>query len=570
MKPFYGDLSSETFTQKIFSEKEVSQASLRGLKRIRLNERQLCDFELLSCGGFSPLQGFMEEKDYRSVLEKQQLRSGLFWPIPIILDLHEKNWDEIKNESEIVLLHPYQEFVLGILQIKSAFRLDKALECKNIFETEDKLHPAIQYLKQCGEFAVGGPLKKVSPVPHFDFPDLRKTPLELRDYFEKNQLERVIAFQTRNPIHRAHFEMIRRAQETLEGHLLIHPVVGLTKEGDLEKDTRVRCYQQVLKKTRPNQATLSLLPLAMRMAGPREALWHMIIRRNYGCSHFIVGRDHAGPGKDSSGKPFYDPEKARKAATEFSKEIGMEVVPFKELVFSETLNDFCEAEKAPSSGRVLNVSGTELRDRLRSGAEIPSWFSFPEVVNELRQSHPPLSQQGLCLFFTGLSGAGKTTIARALMERMKALKSRPISFLDGDEVRMHLSKGLGFSKEDRDTNILRIGYVASLIVKHRGLAMVTAIAPYEEVREKVRSLCEEQGNFVLIHVSTPFETCENRDPKGLYEKARKGEIKNFTGLDDPYEVPQKPDLVLDSSQLRVPQAIDLVIEYLKKHELWHD
>lgn len=554
----YGLPTLSDFEQLKSASPQELLLKAQSLPKIRLNLRQFCDFELLVSGAFAPLKGFMAEKDYLSVVKHQTLSNSLFWPMPITLDISQEKKDEIKDSTEVALLHPDQELVLGVLSIQSIYRLEKNLEAENIFKTHDVTHPALSYLSQSGDFGVGGEIISGICPPHFDYPQLRKTPTQVRQLLTEKGASTVVGFQTRNPIHGAHYELTKRAMDKIQGHLLLHPVVGQTKPGDIDMYTRVRCYSALLPHYPPGKVELSLLPLAMRMAGPSEALWHMIIRKNFGCSHFIVGRDHAGPGKDSTGKLFYDPQEAPQIAKDMQNEIGIETIPFSELVFSESLNKYCEPHELPSGTKSLAISGTDFRKKLDTGETIPGWYSFPEVISELRNSNPPKSKRGVCLFFTGLSGAGKTTVARALLENLRAEISEPITFLDGDEVRLHLSKGLGFSKEDRDTNILRIGYVASLVVKHRGWVICTAISPYEAVREKVRKMCQEFGSFFLVHVATPIEACEKRDPKGLYRKARKGELKQFTGIDDPYEDPLAAEITLDTSKMDISDSIQAI------------
>jgi sulfate adenylyltransferase len=375
----------------------------------------------------------------------------------------------------------------------------------------------------------------------------------------------VVAFQTRNPMHRAHFELTLRAARELEANLLIHPVVGMTKPGDVDHYTRVRCYQRLLERYPHNTAMLSLLPLAMRMGGPREALLHAIIRKNYGCSHFIVGRDHAGPGNDSNGRPFYGPYDAQELLRQHEEEIGIRMVPFRMVVYVEDLDGYRPQDEVPEGARVLSLSGTELRDRLADGREIPEWFTFPEVAEELRRTHPPRQHQGFTVFFTGLSGSGKSTVANVLMVKLLEMGGRPVTLLDGDIVRKHLSSELGFSKEHRDLNIHRIGFVASEITKNGGIALCAPIAPYDSVRKAVRHMVEPGGGFVLIHLATPLEVCEQRDRKGLYAKARAGVIKQFTGISDPYEPPDDADVVIDTSDLSPEEAAQLVILHLE-HE----
>jgi sulfate adenylyltransferase len=363
-------------------------------------------------------------------------------------------------------------------------------------------------------------------------------------------------------MHRAHFEMTLRAARELKANLLVHPVVGVTRPGDLDHYIRTRCYRALIGRYPRNSALLSLLPLAMRMAGPREALLHAVIRKNYGCTHLIVGRDHAGPGNRSDGRPFYGPYDAQELFRQHEEELGIEMVPFRQLVYVETRDDYLPEDEVPDGARVLAISGTELRRRLAEGSGIPEWFTFPEVAAELRRGYPPRDRQGFTVFFTGLSGAGKSTIANVLRIKLLEMGGRPVTLLDGDIVRRHLSSELGFSKEHRDVNIRRIGFVASEITKNGGIALCAPIAPYEATRREVRRMVEAGGGFMLVHVATPLEVCEERDRKGLYAKARAGMIADFTGVSDPYEPPVDPDLVLDTTALTPEECAQAVVLHL--------
>ena len=419
-------------------------------------------------------------------------------------------------------------------------------------------------LENSGPWYVGGELRGVQLPDHYDFRQLRLTPWELRGTFRRLGWRRIVAFQTRNPMHRAHFELTFRAARQLEANLLIHPVVGITKPGDLDHFTRVRCYEGILPHYPAGTAQLCLLPLAMRMAGPREALLHAIIRKNYGCTHFIVGRDHAGPGADSNGKPFYGEYEAQELYHKHEAELGIGMVPFANMVYVAELNRFLPVDEVPAGRTVLSISGTELRRLLLEGADIPSWFTFPEVADALRMTHPPKRKHGFTVFFTGLSGAGKSTIAKALLARFLELEGRPVTLLDGDIVRKHLSSELGFSREHRDINIRRIGFVASEITKNRGIAICAPIAPYDAVRREVREMIEPLGGFVLVHVATPLEVCEQRDRKGMYAKARAGIVREFTGISDPYEVPTDAELVLDTTDMSPEEAAQRIFLHLEK------
>ncbi|HHQ47850.1 MAG TPA: bifunctional sulfate adenylyltransferase/adenylylsulfate kinase, partial [Acidobacteria bacterium] len=407
-------------------------------------------------------------------------------------------------------------------------------------------------------------LEGIQLPPHYDYQPLRPTPAELRAQFARLGWRKIVAFQTRNPMHRAHQELTLRAAREVEANLLIHPVVGMTKPGDVDHYTRVRCYQAILPRYPKHTVKLALLPLAMRMGGPREALWHAIIRKNYGCTHLIVGRDHAGPGSDSSGTPFYGPYDAQELVRRHEEELGVAMVPFKMMVYVEEKDGYMPVDEVPEGVRTLSISGTELRQRLAEGREIPSWFTYPEVAEELRRSHPPRHRQGFTVFFTGLSGAGKSTIANALLVKLLEMGGRPVTLLDGDIVRKNLSSELGFSKEHRDLNIRRIGFVASEITKNGGIAICAPIAPYDAVRKEVREMIAPLGGFVLVHVATPLEVCEQRDRKGLYAKARAGIIKEFTGISDPYEAPEDAEVVIDTTDMSPEEAAQAILLHLER------
>jgi sulfate adenylyltransferase len=535
----------------------------RGLKSWDLSERQLCDLELLLNGAFSPLEGFLCRADYERVLAEMRLASGVLWPMPITLDVTPAFADGVEV-GETVGLRDREGVLVATMTVEDKFRPDKRDEAFAVFGTEDRLHPGVRYLlEDAGEVYLGGRLQGIEPPTHYDFRHLRDTPKELRARFQKLGWRRVIAFQTRNPMHRAHQELTFRAAQAAEANLLIQPVVGMTKPGDVDHFTRVRCYEKLLRHYPEQTTTLSLLHLAMRMGGPREALWHAIIRKNHGCTHFIVGRDHAGPGNDSSGKPFYGPYAAQDLFRQHEEELGIAMMPFHQLVYSQDRAQYVQEDKVREGETVLNLSGTELRRRLREGLDIPDWFTFPEVAEELRRTHPPRHKQGFTVFFTGLSGSGKSTIANALLVKLLELGGRPVTLLDGDVVRKHLSSELGFSREHRDLNILRIGYVASEITKNGGIAICAPIAPYAQTRRKVRDMIEPLGGFLEIHVATPLEVCEARDRKGLYAKARAGLIKEFTGISDPYEAPEVPEVRIDTGELTPDLAAHRVLVKLE-------
>ena len=524
-----------------------------------LTPRQICDLELLMNGGFNPLKGFLSEADYNSVVTKMRLADGALWPMPINLDVSEKFAATVEVGQDIAL-RDQEGVILATMTITDKWVPNKAVEAEHVFGADDLAHPAVNYLhNKAGAVYLGGPVTGIQQPVHYDFKARRDTPNELRAYFRKMGWNRIVAFQTRNPLHRAHQELTFRAARGAQANLLIHPVVGMTKPGDVDHFTRVRCYEAVLDKYPAATTHMSLLNLAMRMAGPREALWHCIIRKNHGLTHFIVGRDHAGPGKNSAGKDFYDPYAAQVLVAEHQKEIGIEMVDFKQMVYVQERAQYFPIDEVPENTTVLDISGTELRRRLREGIEIPDWFSFPEVVKQLRRTSPERSKQGFTVFFTGFSGSGKSTIANALMVKLMEMGGRPVTLLDGDLVRKNLSSELGFSKEHRDINIRRIGYVASEITKNGGIAICAPIAPYASTRRAVREEIEQFGAFIEVHVATSIEECEKRDRKGLYKLAREGKIKEFTGISDPYDVPASPELRLDTESVEVDHCAHQVI-----------
>ena len=529
-----------------------------------LTARQLCDLELLMNGGFNPLKGFLTEEDYDGVVKDMRLADGSLWPMPINLDVSDTFAETINPGQDIALRDP-EGVILAILSISDKWTPDKPLEAKSVYGADDIAHPAVNYLHNtAGNTYLGGPITGIQAPVHYDYRGRRNTPNELRTYFRKMGWRRVVAFQTRNPLHRAHQELTFRAAKEAQANLLIHPVVGLTKPGDIDHFTRVRCYEAVLDKYPSSTTSLSLLNLAMRMGGPREAVWHGLIRANHGCTHFIVGRDHAGPGKNSAGEDFYGPYDAQDLFKKHEDEIDVKMIDFKHMVYVQEKAQYEPIDEVDKSLTVLNISGTELRRRLAEGLDIPDWFSFPNVVTELRRTRPAKSKQGFTVFFTGLSGSGKSTIANAVMVKMMEMGGRPVTLLDGDVVRKNLSSELGFSKEHRDLNIRRIGYVASEITKNGGIAICAPIAPYTATRRAVREDIESFGTFVEVHVSTSLEECERRDRKGLYKLAREGKIKEFTGISDPYEAPTKAELVVDTENVDVDNCAHQVILKLEQ------
>jgi sulfate adenylyltransferase len=528
---------------------------------LQLTDRALHDLELLAVGGFSPLDRFMGEDDYQRVLTEMRLDDGTLFPIPITLTI---NKEVLPTRGEWITLRDSRNYIIAVMRIEQVFRWDPTREARLVLGTTDHRHPLVSEMEHWGDLCISGELKVIQMPVYYDFVDIRHSPSEVRALLEEIGNEHVIAFQTRNPMHRVHEALTKRAQEQVNGSLLIHPVVGLTKPGDVDHYTRVRVYKALVENYYDESTVLSLLPLAMRMAGPREALWHAIIRRNYGADHFIVGRDHAGPGEDSSGRPFYGPYEAQTMMDQYRDEIGVTAVKFDELVYLEDQDRYVSREEAPKDAKEVYISGTQVREEyLANGKELPSWFTRKETADILRESYPPRYKQGLCIWFTGLSGSGKSTIANALTP-MLLERGRQATTLDGDVVRTHLSKGLGFSKEDRDTNILRIGFVAGEITRHNGSVICAAISPYRKTRNEARKMVGAD-KFVEVYVSTPLEVCEERDVKGLYAKARSGEIKGFTGIDDPYDEPQNPEIIVNTVGRTPKDCAQQIVDYLEDH-----
>jgi sulfate adenylyltransferase len=543
----------------------LSRAEAARLPAWDLTPHQLCDLELLGNGGFAPLTGYLNPADYASVLAHARLASGELWPIPVTLDVSESFGSDLEIGQRIALRHP-EGMPLAVLTVESVYRPDKEAEARAVLGTTDVAHPWVRHLRDAvGPVYVGGAIELVELPAHHVFRRHRHTPAELRTQFAERGWKTVVAFQTRNPLHRAHVELVRRAAEQSGADgILLQPVVGRTRPGDVDEFTRVRCYDAVLPHFAPKPALLSLLPLAMRMAGPREALWHALIRKNYGATHFIVGRDHASAGNDSNGRPFHGPYEAQELVARHATEIGIQVLPFEELVYLASADLYVTRSEVPGNAEVAALSGTELRRRLRDGIELPSWFTYPAIERELRKRHKSRAEQGFVVFFTGLSGAGKSTIANIVLALLEERGPRQVTLLDGDLVRKHLSSELGFSREHRDLNVTRIGFVAAEIARHGGAAICAPIAPYAAARRVVRETVGEAGGFIEVHLSTPLEICEERDRKGLYAKARAGLLKGFTGIDDPYEAPAAPEIRIDTARATAEEAAQRIVAHLEK------
>jgi sulfate adenylyltransferase len=531
------------------------------LPSLQLSPRMVCDLELLATGAFSPLDRFMGEADFRGVLHEMRLADGTLFPMPITLPVAADAGLQVGTD---IALRDSMNDLLAIMTVEELYPWDPAELAERVLGSQDPKHPLVHEMARWGRLNASGPLRVLQLPRHYDFRELRRTPAEVREVLAKTGRQNVVAFQTRNPLHRVHEELTKRAIDEVDGVLLLHPAVGMTKPGDVDHYTRVRVYKALAQNYyEPDRIVLSLLPIAMRMAGPREAIWHAIIRRNHGANHFVVGRDHAGPGKDSTGKPFFGPYDAQKQVKQYEDEIGVKVVPFTELQYLPDEDRYEEIARIPEGTRTATISGTQVREEfLGKGRLLPAWFTRPETAEILAEAYPPRHRQGVCIWLTGLSGAGKSTTA-AVLSVLLLEAGRQVTELDGDIVRTHLSKGLGFSREDRDTNILRIGFVASEIVRHGGTVMCAAVSPYRETREAVRAMMGED-EFIEVFVDTPLSVCEQRDVKGMYAKARRGEIKEFTGISDPYESPINPEITLDTVNNTPEENARLIMEELSR------
>ena len=558
ISPYGGELIDLRVTGK---QREQLLELSNTLPDVRISQRQLHDLELLAVGAFSPLDRFMGQADYESVLDTMRLADGTLFPIPITLTV---NREDLPDDARQVVLRDDRNNTFAVMDLEEIFDWDPAVEAQKVLGTTDPRHPLVSEMSRWGDVCISGRLQVVDLPSYSDFVRLRRSPQDVRAQLAEMGNHNVVAFQTRNPMHRIHEELTKRAAEQVGGSLLIHPVVGMTKPGDVDHYTRVRVYKSLVENYYDADSTmLSLLPLAMRMAGPREAVWHAIIRRNYGATHFIVGRDHAGPGLDAQGQPFYGPYDAQELLSQYADEIGVQMLPFKALVYLADEERYVEAGEEPEGAKVLNISGTQVRDDyLAKGKFLPEWFTRKETSAILLEMYPARHKQGFCLWFTGLSGSGKSTTAQ-IVTSLLLERGRQVTVLDGDVVRTHLSKGLGFNRDDRDTNILRIGFVAGEIVRQHGAVICAAISPYRAARNECRKMVSE-GHFFEVFVDTPIEVCEVRDVKGLYAKARRGEITGFTGVDDPYEAPPNPEISLDTVKFSPEENAQKIVDHLEQ------
>ncbi len=562
-------------------QKEYSESLLVHFRRVEelkqealkyptysLNERQICDLELLLNRAFYPLNGFLKQEDYFSVLENERLVDGTVWPIPIYLDVPKHIAEKVSIGDPLALLDS-EGFLLAILHVEDKFRPDKRFEAEKIYGTSDEnKHPSVFSLYHEGnEYYLGGKIEGISLPIHYDFVELRKPPSEVHRFFSSMGWRNIIGFHTEKALHCAHKEMILRAAREVNASIFFNPVVGIPNPRDLDHFTMIRCYQAFVNHFPKNIITLALLPFASRKAGPKEAILQAIIRKNYGCTHFLVAPDHADPYMHSSdnSKLFYPMGEAQERVKSYEKEIGIKMVPLTPMVYWEEEGKYIPEDEVKKGMKVKRLSSSELRRRLELDLEIPEWFSFKEVVEELRHTYPPRHKQGFTVFLTGLPGAGKSTIAKILYVKFMELRDRPVTLLDGDIVRKYLSSELDYSKEHREINVRRIGFVASEITKNGGIAICAPIAPYEESRRYNRELIGRYGGYIEVYVATPFEVCAQRDRKGMYEKAKKGIIRNFTGVDDPYIPPKNPEITIDTTELTPQEAAQQIILYLEEN-----
>ncbi|KAI0692602.1 ATP-sulfurylase [Cytidiella melzeri] len=554
--------------------RESLKAEAASLPEIVLTERQLCDLELITNGGFSPLEGFMNEADYKSVVDTLRLADGHLFAMPITLDVSQEDIAAkgIAPGARLVLRDPRDDQALAVLTVDDIYQPDKVKEAEQVFGADDPAHPAVAYLRsKVNDYYVGGKLQAIQPPTHFDYVALRYTPAELRAHFQKVAWRKVVAFQTRNPMHRAHRELTVLAARQRQANVLIHPVVGLTKPGDVDHYTRVRVYEAIMAKYPNGMGHLALLPLAMRMAGPREAVWHAIIRKNFGATHFIVGRDHAGPGKNSQGKDFYGPYDAQDLVTKYRDEIHIEMVPFQQMTYVPSMDEYQPVDEVPKGVQTLDISGTELRRRLKTGAPIPDWFSYDAVVKTLRESYPPRSKQGFVLFLTGLHNSGKDTLAKALQVTLNQQGGRSVSLLLGDGVRPDLDAPFSTTPEQRSKDLQRLAFVASELARAGAAVIVAPVAPKNASRDAIKNTVLQSagagGNFFTIHVATPLEHCEATDRRGVYAKARSGEYKGVAGVDEEYETPERADLTVDLTKESVPEVVTSIVLMLETTSL---
>jgi sulfate adenylyltransferase len=518
---------------------------------ITLDERNLNDLEMFFLGAFDPLQGYNTFENFNSIVTHGCLEDGTIWPIPFVLPVPEclltKNNNSVSTHSNVFLnVRDVLGTIVARVSVVDCYKVNIDVYGQLLLETSDTNHPFMDYLhnNHRDSVYVGGNITPICPIKHFDFIQYRQNTKQVKDMIRHDHWDAVIGFQTRNPMHKSHFELTRQAvsevQKELETSntssarvlLLITPSCGVTQPGDIDSATRIRCYQKILpyyKDLYNIDVKLVVLPLTMRMAGPKEALWHALIRQNFGCTHFIIGRDHAGPScLQKNGKSFYEPYAAHALLKSFATKLKIIPILSMNMVYVPDKKQYVQENLLPPNASYEQLSGTKFRTALQNREPIPEWFSFPTVLEELKKVYHPRYQQGFCIYFTGLPCSGKSTLAKAVSARLEERESenRHVSILDADIVRLHLSRGLGYSKQDRSVNVQRIGYVASLITYHYGIVLVANIAPYAADRLSNRRLITNAGGgYIEVYVSTPLSICQTRDVKQHYKNARLGVLK---------------------------------------------
>ncbi len=535
----------------------------REMVSLDLDWRQMCQLEQLLTGAFSPLSGYMNRAEMTGVLTDLKLPDGCFWPQPVMLAVSEKAARGLAP-GKAVSLRDGEGFMPAILHVSEVWPADPEGEKR---QAESSGLPLVTPLAEAGMVYVAGRVEGVALLPRNDFLSLRLKPAELREQFQRQGWRKVLAYQPAQPMHRPHYEFVLGAAVSHEANLLIHPVAGADPVMDASHFALVRACRAIMPRFPAATSALALNPMVPLPAGPRETWLKAIVARNYGCSHLVIGGEtpQAGDfrrGEDVTGLQASLSETAR-------AELGVTLIGFPRMVYLEDRDEYLPETEVPEGARSQAMNGGELARRLMRGMKVPEWFTYPEVLDELRKAYPPRNRQGFTVFFTGLSGAGKSTLARALTVKLMEMDGRRVTLLDGDIVRRHLSSELGFSKAHRDINIRRIGYVASEITKHGGIAICAPIAPYASTRRAVRDMIEPWGGFIEIHVATSVEVCESRDRKGLYAKARAGLIPEFTGVSDPYEIPASPELAIDTAQCSVEEAVQLVVLKLEYEGFLH-
>jgi len=546
-----------------FKSVENYQTMAHELATVTLSHRNLCDLELILNGGFAPLDTFLNKTEYENVLENMHLGDGSIWPMPVTLDVDRRFADSLKSGQEIAL-RDVQGLLIAIMLVNDVWKPNKKHEALAVYNTLDENHPGVAtLLNQVKDYYISGELIPMSSPVHYDYDHLRFTPAQLQETFEQRRWKKIVAFHTHNPMHKVHRELTLQAVKLTGAKLLLHPVSEFSQANDHNHYLRIRCYEHILK-TYPKKSTLlGLLPLATRMAGPREALWHAIIRKNYGCTHFIVGRDHASPIQGRSEQKYYRAYDAQTLALTYQNEVGIEIVPMQELIFSHRKMRYYPANKFPKNGKPTSISGTELRNRIINKKAIPEWFTYPDIISELRKTIPHKLQQGFTVLLTGLPNSGKSTIANGLMLKLIEQTGRQVTLLDDNEIRARLSRGLSSSERDKEVCANRVAYVAKEVTRHGGIVVCETPATTLKTRNDMRDMISQSGGFIEVYVSTPMSTCENRNPSGLIGDARATQIKDLVLISNYYEAPEMPEIEIDTSSLEPKEVIENIMKEIR-------